>query len=96
MICRGLTVCFECGGRLEKDEIGLCKYCREKKLIRKEIEKEKELENQREKKKLEIFYNMNEYEKKALEEFIKRIGKEYRKKEAEKEIEKLKKELGDM
>ena len=50
MICRGLTVCFECGNRLGKDEIGLCKYCREKKLIRKEIEKEKELENQREKK----------------------------------------------
>lgn len=101
MICPGLTVCFECGNRLEKDEIGLCKYCREKKLIRKEIEKEnqkqKELENQREKeKKLEIFYNMNEYEQKALEEFIRRIGKEYRKKEAEKEIERLKKELGDI
>lgn len=93
MICPGLTVCFECGNRLEKDEIGLCKYCREKKLIRKEIEKE----NQREKeKKLEIFYNMNEYEQKALEEFIRRIGKEYRKKEAEKEIERLKKELGDV
>lgn len=39
---------------------------------------------------------MDKYEQKALEEFIHKLGKEYKKQDTLKQIEKLKKNLGDI
>lgn len=44
---------------------------------------------------LNILADMNDYEIKALEEFIHKIGKEYKNKEIKKEIEKLKESLDE-
>lgn len=76
----GVTHCLICGCPLKENEYSICEKCEEK------DKKEKE-------KVLNIFYNMDKYEQKALEEFIHKIGKEYKKKEIEKQIENLQNEL---
>ena len=93
MALRGVTHCRECYSPLNDNEYGICKECENKEKQR--IEKQKQREQEEKEKMLGIFYNMNEYEQKALEEFIHKLGKEYKRKETEKEIERLKKELED-
>lgn len=98
----GMTHCRKCGSPLSDNEWGICNSCEkevEEERKKSEIEernriKKLERKEQAEKDKiLSIFYNMNEYEMKALEEFIHQIGKEYKKKATLEKIEKLKKEL---
>lgn len=87
----GVTHCRECHRPLKWNEAGICEQC-ENKLIE-EYENMQKKEQEEKEKVLEIFYNMNKYEQKALEEFIHKLGKEYKGKETEKEIERLQKEL---
>lgn len=98
----GMTHCRKCGSPLSDNEWGICNSCEkevEEERKKSEIEernriKKLERKEQAEKDKiLSIFYNMNEYEMKALEEFIHKIGKEYKKKATLEQIEKLKQEL---
>ena len=98
----GMTHCGKCGSPLSDNEYGMCTRCEkevEEERKKSEIEeknriKKLERKEQAEKDKiLSIFYNMNEYEMKALEEFIHKIGKEYKKKTTLEQIEKLKQEL---
>lgn len=91
MVFLRLTHCSECHKPLKSYEFGICEECENKEKQR--IEKQRQKEQKEKEKILNIFYNMNEYEQKALEEFIHKIGKEYKRKETEKEIERLKKEL---
>ena len=87
----GLTSCRKCGRSLRDNEYGICNDCE-----RKKKEKEKAIEkvlNDKKDKILSIFYNMDKYEQKALQEFIHQIGKEYKKKATLEKIEKLQKEL---
>lgn len=74
----GVTHCLICGCPLKENEYSICEKCEE---------------NNNKEKVLNIFNNMDEYEQKALEEFIHKIGKEYKKKETEKQIENLQNEL---
>lgn len=79
----GVTNCRKCLRPLDYDENEICTECKN---LQEKEQKEKE-------KILSIFYNMNQYEQKALEEFIHKIGKDYKREETEKEIERLQKEL---
>lgn len=90
----GLTSCRECGRSLRDNEYGICNDC-ESRIREKEEALEKVL-NDKKDKILSIFYKMDKYEQKALEEFIHKLGKEYKKQETLKQIEKLKKTLGDI
>lgn len=74
----GVTHCLICGCPLKENEYSICEKCEE---------------NNNKEKVLNIFNNMDEYEQKALEEFIHKIGKEYKKKEIEKQIKNLQNEL---
>ena len=69
---------------LNDDEFVICNKCKEK---------EKQEKQKKQERILKIFYSMNEYEQKALEEFIHKIGKEYKREVTKKKIEQLQKEL---
>lgn len=91
MAMRGITHCYECGTTLRDGEFHICDSCRQKE--KEEQQKQQIQQNKKKEKILNILANMNDYEIKALEEFIHRIGKEYKKRETEKEIERLQKTL---
>ena len=79
----GITHCNECGTTLSFNETYICNMCK-----RKEERKIKSRERT-----LNILENMSDYEIKALEKFIHKIGKEYKNKEIKKEIKKLEESL---
>lgn len=98
----GITHCRKCSTPLNYDEFGICKECKreEKERIEEEerkekekIEKEEKEEKERKEKILSIFYNMNEYEKQALQEFIHKIGIKQKRKITINKIKELEKEL---
>ena len=86
MVSIGLTHCRKCFHPLKDNEFGICNDCKMK---------ENQKENEKKEEILSIFYNMNDYERKALQEFISKIGKEYKIKSIKKNIEKLQKQLKD-
>lgn len=82
----GMTHCVECGTTLSRNEYYICNMCKRE---------EEETRIKARERILNILTDMNDYEIKALEEFIHKIGKEYKNKEIKKEIEKLKKSLDE-
>lgn len=82
----GLTHCDKCGKPLSMNEFGICNVCENKEQLKKQNKEKQRLERV-----LNIFDNMNEYDIKAFKQFIKQLGKEYKKKELEEEINNLKK-----
>lgn len=102
--CFGVTHCERCLSPLKENEFGLCKEC-EKEISTESKEKIKDKKKEAQKAieekiknredNLEIFYDMDEFEREALKEFIHKIGKEYKKQYKLKQIEILQKEIED-
>lgn len=97
MIAIGITHCRNCLKSLRENEFGLCTRCREGENQRKnrEIEKIKQVKQEKIDEIINFFSSLNVYEKEGLEELIKEKGKEVKQRKIKEEIETLEKELED-
>lgn len=83
MMCLGLTHCERCLQPIPMDEY-TCKQCAEQD----KKTREEKIDNI-----IDMFDNFNKYELEAFKELIVEKGKEYKKKEIEKQIKRLQKEM---
>lgn len=88
MAMTGLTHCIRCGKPLSDSEYVICNVCENKEQLEKQKKEKKRLERV-----LNIFDDMNEDDIKAFKQLVKKLGKEYKKKELEKQIKSLQDEI---